>query len=194
MQKHSGLKGARGRSAITTTWSRWIPTISAENFDGPVYDSSTPFNDTVYSKGAWVLHMLRHVLGDEVFMQALEDFGQHPDVNYGVATTADYQRITEELTGVDLEWFFQQWVYGSNRPDYEYWWQSVPDGNGYLLTVHIDQVQTNAGVFRMPIDTKPPPVQGRSSSRPSTAWRVRNLSSASMKIRHRFISTGTTGF
>ena len=125
---------------------------SSGNFSGPVYDPDQLFNDTVYSKGAWVLHMLRHVLGDGTFFQAFWDYGHDPGLVYNTATTAEFQGVMETSSGVDLDWFFQEWVYGENRPDYEYWWGSEPSGGEYRLTVNVDQVQSNAPVFRMPID------------------------------------------
>lgn len=126
--------------------------FSGGNFPGPLYDPDDTFNNTVYNKGAWALHMLRHVLGDESFFQVLWDYGHDPDLAYGTATTAEFQELAETTSGVDLDWFFQEWVYGENRPSYEYWWRADSSGSGYELTVHIDQVQTNAPVFRMPID------------------------------------------
>jgi aminopeptidase N len=125
---------------------------SGGNFAGPVYDPNELFNETVYEKGGWVLHMLRHVLGDEAFFQALWDYGHDPELVYGAATTEEMQAVFEASSGVDLDWFFQEWVYGANRPHYEYWWQSQDAGGQFEGTVHIDQVQTNAPTFRMPLD------------------------------------------
>jgi len=122
------------------------------NFAGPIYDPDDTFNNTVYNKGAWALHMLRGVLGDETFFQVLWDYGHDPDFVYATATTDEFQTLAETTSGVDLDWFFQEWVYGENRPEYEYWWAADSSGSGYEVTVHIDQVQTNAPVFRMPVD------------------------------------------
>jgi len=123
------------------------------NFPGPLFQPDDYFNNTVYDKGGWVLHMLRHVLGDETFFQVLLDYGQHPDYQYGVANTAQFQEVAATTSGGDLDWFFQEWVYGENRPFYEFWWRADSLGvDNYQVSLNIEQIQTNAPVFRMPID------------------------------------------
>jgi aminopeptidase N len=62
-----------------------------------------------YQKGGWTLHMLRGLVGDEVFWAAIRDYyARHRDAN---ATTADFRRVVEERSGTDLGWFFEQWLY-----------------------------------------------------------------------------------
>ncbi len=129
-------------------------------FNGPIYDPDSTFNRTVYDKGALVLHMLRRVL-------ALPDGTQYhypiePLENlmaayssvfaYDSATTAEFQAICESEYGGDLDWFFQPWIYGEKRPDYEWWWIATNQGPPHSVMLHIDQVQSNAGLFTMPID------------------------------------------
>jgi len=124
------------------------------NYPGSVYDPDELFNSTVYDKGGWVLHMLRGVMGDDDFFTGFWDYGNDPDLVYDAATTSQFQTFMETASGMDLDWFFQEWVYGVNRPYYEYWWASEQSGNDYQVTVHIDQIQQNAGVFRMPVDLR----------------------------------------
>jgi hypothetical protein len=120
-------------------------------FDGPIYDPWATFNRTVYLKGSWVLHMLRHVLGDRPeILEVLEIYGaEHA---YGTAITSEFQAAAETVYGGGLDWFFQQWVYGMNRPYYEYAWVASDAGDHWNVMLHIDQVQDDAGVFTMPID------------------------------------------
>lgn len=142
-----------GETAYRDYMRSMDPYYYGGNFPGPLYEPDDYFNNTVYDKGAWVLHMLRHVLGDETFFQVLWDYGHHPEYQYGVANTAQFQELTENTSGVDLDWFFQEWIYGENRPYYEFWWRSDSLGvDSYQVTLHVDQIQTNAPVFRMPID------------------------------------------
>ncbi len=131
-------------------------------FDGPIYHPDATFNRTVYDKGALVLHMLRRVLAlsagsppgsdfpAESFFDVVASYRQ--DHEYGTATTADFQAECEAEYGSSLDWFFQEWVYGENRPDYEWSWVASDQGPPYDVMVHVDQVQTNAGLFTMPID------------------------------------------
>jgi aminopeptidase N len=123
------------------------------SWDGPVYREDVSgvlviFNSVVYGKGAWVLHMLRGVLGEGPFFGALRTY--RDAFAYRSATTADFQAAVETHVGQGLAWFFDEWVYGEGRPDYEYSWEADTPEVGQL-TLHIEQVQTDAPLFKMPI-------------------------------------------
>jgi hypothetical protein len=93
--------------------------------------------------------MLRHVLGDAVFFQALREYGlRHA---YGTATTEDFQRVCEEVSGRGLGRFFQEWIYGEYYPKYGFRWDSVAAGGGWDVTVELDQLQAGQ-LFWMPVD------------------------------------------
>ena len=88
----------------------------------------------VYHKGAWVLHMLRTLLsdpeagGEDVFEQVMKTFyTRHLG---GTATTNDFQRVVEEVVGAPLDWFFEQWVFGTAIPTYTFShkFEQLPDG------------------------------------------------------------------
>jgi len=106
------------------------------------------FNLT-YNKASWVPHMLRHVLGDTVFFQALREYGRR--FAYRSATTEDFQRVCEEVSGRGLGPFFQQWIYGEYYPKYGFRWDSVAAGGGWDVTVELDQLQAWQ-LFSMPVD------------------------------------------
>ena len=103
-----------------------------------------------YDKGSWVVHMLRGVLGDEDFFAGLQQY--RANHLYGSATTEDLQAALESVSGLDLSAFFQQWIYGEFFPVYAFGWAEGP-GPGQI-TVTIDQVQDNAGVFTMPVQLR----------------------------------------
>jgi len=119
---------------------------------GPsVYNPTNLFGTTVYHKGAWVQHMLRHVVGDAAFFQAQRDWYQNN--MYGVGDTAGYQAQVEASSGGgSLDWFFDEWVYGPSMPTYRWSWSAANTGSGYMLYLRVDQLQINASVFQMPID------------------------------------------
>ena len=120
-------------------------------FNGPIYDPWETFGRTVYKKGAWVLHMLRHVLGErQDLLDVLALYGS--EHAYGTAITSEFQAAAETVYGASLDWFFQEWVYGMNRPRYEYAWVTSNAGDHWDLMVHVDQVQTDCGLYTMPID------------------------------------------
>jgi hypothetical protein len=135
-------------------------------YDGPVYDPNQLFSTTVYNKGAWVLHMLRGVMGDDAFFQSLR--GWYEDRFDGVGNTAQFQANQETFHGGPLDWFFEQWVYGENRPAYEYGFSTADPGDGtYRTYVRIRQVQSNAGTFTMPVRLV---LQTAAGSEERTVW------------------------
>jgi hypothetical protein len=106
-----------------------------------------------YNKGSWVLHMLRHVVGDTTFFDILSAYYNDPARAFGTVTTEEFRDICEAVWGTDLDWFFHQWIYEEFYPSYSYGWASAPNGPNWDIALGIDQLQTNY-VFTMPIDVK----------------------------------------
>lgn len=106
----------------------------------------------VYRKGAWALHMLRGVLGDSAFFQALLDYRAGFEGNS--ATTAEFRVAVEQSSGRQLGWFFDQWVMAGGSPAYRFAWQSKVVGGSHYLYLEIDQSQTSQSVFTMPIQVR----------------------------------------
>jgi len=94
--------------------------------------------------------MFRHVLGDKIFDQVLKTYCADKRYRYKNVDTYNFINLCEAATGRKLSWFFQQWVFGTGRPDYEFKWKSVPEGQQYVITFTIKQNQTNQ-LFKMPI-------------------------------------------
>jgi len=119
-----------------------------------VYDDSTQDavfdTGTVYNKGAWVMHMLRHVVGDADFFNTLAAY--RAAYAHGFAVTDDFKAVAESVCSADLDWFFDEWVYGRGSPSYRYGWEYKHDGNQHTLRLHMRQYQTAYNLFRMPID------------------------------------------
>ena len=126
--------------------------VSSGNFPGSIYDPDDTFNSTVYDKGGWANHMLRHVVGDSTFFAILHEWGTNPSSAYAAATTQDFHDVCEDISGMELDWFFDEWIYGENRPVYRYWWTKSEDQGDWTVQLHIDQTQVNADPFKMPID------------------------------------------
>jgi aminopeptidase N len=105
-------------------------------------------NRNAYQKGAWVLHMLRRQVGDDDFWAGIREYyRQYRDSN---ALTEDLRRVMEDLSGQDLEWFFQQWGYRPGHPVLAGGWSFDPAAGQISLTVrHIKDTQTT---FRFPLD------------------------------------------
>jgi aminopeptidase N len=120
-------------------------------------DAEHVFNDgRVYYKGAAVLHMLRHVLGDSIFFASINAYATDPTLKYGTASTADFQHWCELVSGRDLDWFFAEWIYGERYPKYTYSASFDSADNGFSATVRITQTTgtTNPSFYTMPIDLK----------------------------------------
>ncbi len=111
------------------------------------------YSVVTYQKGASVLHMLRHIVGDSIFFAILR--GRIERHAYGNETTAEFQQLCEEISGMDLDWFFDEWVYAPGHPVYRWNYSVEPQGDSALVTLNIYQVQSHSfGVptYRMPID------------------------------------------
>jgi aminopeptidase N len=106
-----------------------------------------------YNKGSWVLHMLRHVVGDTTFFDILQAYYNDPARAYGTVTTEQFRDICEAVWGGDLDWFFHQWIYEEYFPSYSYAWSTVGPDPLWHIILDIDQLQTNH-IFTMPIDVK----------------------------------------
>lgn len=100
-----------------------------------------------YAKASWVLHMLRHVVGDSAFFSGLQEYGDR--YRFKSTVTEQFQIVMEEISGKDLESFFQRWIYGEYYPIYDVTYNYSNDS----LFVLIEQTQ-GSEVFEMPIDIK----------------------------------------
>jgi aminopeptidase N len=117
-----------------------------------VYNSPIDlFDRHLYEKGGIVLNMLRSYLGNELFWKAIRHYAASRR-GHNVVTT-DLQRAFEDATGRNLDWFFDQWVYGAGHPVLtgSYAWDDKTN------TVKLSLKQTQSGdkvanVFRLPLD------------------------------------------
>jgi aminopeptidase N len=111
----------------------------------PIHDTETEdlmklLNANNYQKGAWVLHMLRGQLGDEMFFRGIREFYlRYADKT---ASTEDLRTVLERVSGKNLKEFFGRWVYGSGHPRYEASWSwRKGKGAGGTLKIHLEQTQ-----------------------------------------------------
>jgi aminopeptidase N len=118
----------------------------------PLYDPPALFDwGLVYVKGAWVLHMFRHMVGDSLFQEVLQAYGEK--FKYGNATTEDLRAVVDSVTNDTFDYYFQQWVYSPEHPRYEYGWVVEElGGNDFLLHLRVLQEQQYGPLFRMPVD------------------------------------------
>jgi aminopeptidase N len=101
-----------------------------------------------YQKGSWILHMLRGVVGTEVFWKGIRSYYQkYMDAN---ATTGDFRREMEEASGMDLEAFFDRWLYKPGTLQLRGTWEF--DSKNKEVKVWLDQVQNDGSLFKMPLE------------------------------------------
>ncbi len=114
-----------------------------------------------YCKGSCVQHMLRYVEGDTtntsgIFFQTMRVY--QDSFQYGNATTDDYRYVHEFMTGQDLAWFFNEWIYQAGYPKYYYNWRTepLPNPNQYRVITQISQNNGNMApaVFHMPLQIR----------------------------------------
>ncbi len=85
-------------------------------------DANERFGYRVYTKGGWVLHMLRTQLGEELFRESIQTYLERNA--YGNVVTEDLNSVVEELSGRSFDRFFDQWIYHGKHPelDVRYEW------------------------------------------------------------------------
>lgn len=110
-------------------------------------DMSKVTTSQTYHKGSWVLHMLRGMLGDDLFWKGIRTYyAKYQDLN---ASTVDFRREMEEVSGLDLELFFDQWLYKSGNLKVAGNWEY--DDRSKELKLSLSQVQENSGLITMPM-------------------------------------------
>ncbi len=109
--------------------------------------SSIFSGDLSYDKASWVLHMLRHVVGDSLFFDGTKAYRQKYE--FKSAVTEEFRDVMAAVSGKNLDDFFQQWIYGEYFPVYDVRYFQMKDS----LRLIIRQEQ-KTGYFTLPIDFK----------------------------------------
>ncbi len=106
-----------------------------------------------YSKAGYVVRMMKWILGEEVFYQALKDFHNRPQLAYSYAGTEDLENSVLQTSGVDLSGFFQDWIYGQGYPSYQIKWNQT---TAQQLVIKVNQTQSHSSVnyFELPLPVR----------------------------------------
>ncbi len=125
----------------------------SRNFQGTLYAPAKTFGNTVYKKGAWVLHMLRYEVGDSLFFSIMRTYYER--FKYKNATTHDFLVVCNEVSGKDLSEFFQQWVFeGEGICELVYEWNLSYIDSIYNIEFNINQVQKGFDSYKLKLDVK----------------------------------------
>ena len=105
-----------------------------------------------YSKGGYVLRMMKWILGETAFYNALKDYHARPALAYNYVRTADFKNSVLISTNKDFTEFFNDWIYGQGYPTYDIRWKQT----GNVVAFKASQTQSNASVsfFEMPLPIK----------------------------------------
>lgn len=128
----------------------------------PDWAINPPSNDVLfnyavtYLKGACVLYMFHQMVGDSLFYHSIYEYANDTvNFRYHSATITDFIDKMNETTGMDISWFFEQWIYTPNHPEYlnTYSIHQQPNDQ-WEVKLNIKQTQSNAGFFTMPVEIK----------------------------------------
>ena len=103
------------------------------------------FDRVSYNKGGGILHMLRNYLGDDAFFNGLSDYLKSNE--YGTGEAHQLRLSLEKVSGKDLNWFFNQWFFGSSHPKLEVKYSLEPMKKEVVVNIN----QTGNQYFEFPL-------------------------------------------
>lgn len=115
--------------------------------DTTIENYNQVLNANSYQKGAWVLHMLRHEVGDEAFWKGIRTY--YDRYKYSNALTDDLREVMEEVSGKNLKGFFQQWIFQPGHPKLQINWSY--DAAKKEVNLSLEQTQKDV-LFQFPLD------------------------------------------
>lgn len=108
------------------------------------------FDSHSYAKGGRVLHMLRKYLGDDAFFAGLQKYLE--DNKYTSVEIHDLRKAMEDVSGEDLNWFFNEWFLNSGHPELSFYYEYNADSAKEYLTVYQLQDTATSPIYVLPID------------------------------------------
>jgi aminopeptidase N len=142
--------------------TRYVRPIVFNRYERP-HDN---FDSHTYPKGACILHQLRYILGDELFFRTLSTFlHRHA---FEPVDTHDFMKTVKEVTGRDMDWFFEQFIFSPGHPVFEV--SSDWDAAAGEIRLHVAQVQDRdhgVPIYRVPVQIG---IVTASGKRVETVW------------------------
>lgn len=150
-----GMAGARASVLRFYQRAPNVPLVNPE-----ITDPNQHLNANSYQKGGWVLHMLRHKIGDEAFWKGIRAYYEtYRDQN---ASSEQFRMIMQEASGQDLGQFFHQWLYQAGQPVLTGSWSYNQDDN--MVTISLTQ-QQNGPAFEFPLQIELKMASGESQTK-----------------------------
>jgi aminopeptidase N len=150
-KKNAYLREAHNRYMRPIVFHRW---------DKPQQN----FDSHTYPKGAAIINMMRWILGDKPFRKTISHF-LHKHA-YGPADTHDFITAIKEMTGQNLDWFFEQWFFSPGHPvfDVSYHWDDT-DGKVKLKIAQTQDTSGRIPIFKTPVVIAVVTAQGKKTER-----------------------------
>lgn len=129
--------------------------------DGSVYIPNSDLNSgrifnarLTYTKGGYVLRMIKWILGDDQFYAMLKAYQSNPAFEYNYIKTNDFRDFLSSYTGRDFTDFFNDWIYGEGYPTYQIKWNQNPTSK--KLSFQVGQTRSSSAVsfFELPLPIK----------------------------------------
>jgi len=111
--------------------------------------SSELFDSHSYPKGGLILNTLRSLIGEETFRKGLSRFLKK--FEYSVADTEDFRKTMEEVSGKNLEWFFEQFFYNSGHPALRVEEEWKDDAKKLLIRIKQVQGDDSLNTYILPL-------------------------------------------
>jgi aminopeptidase N len=140
------LKQTQDNVAGSDVGDRRRPTVTKRYFS-----PEDLFDNRIYGKGGCILNMLRRTVGDSLFLKGLRQYVSR--YAFKSVETNQFRLAMEDASGLNLDWFFDEWVYGAGYPKFEIstrWDQGLR-----AVAVRVAQTQERdslTGIFRTPVD------------------------------------------
>ncbi|MFO7851575.1 MAG: M1 family metallopeptidase [Bacteroidota bacterium] len=130
---------------------------AAPVIDTTVFEFMKLLNTNSYQKGAWVLHMLKSELGDDLFWTGIQTYyARYRNRN---VLTSDFKDTMEDISGRDLDTFFHQWLYLPGHPELKVSW--TYNKRRDEIQILVEQKQ-EGHIFEFPLELQ---IKGRSNNR-----------------------------
>ncbi len=114
---------------------------------------TAPYFRAVYHRGAWALHQLRRTVGDSLFFASLDRHMEDALARGGFADTEQFRASCEAVTGLDLDYFWDQWIYGTGGPTFIV--DPYAGASGESLWVRLTQAHADSiSPFIAPVDLR----------------------------------------
>jgi len=131
--------------------------------DNELYSGRIFNGRLTYTKGGYVLRMIKWILGDNQFYAMLKAYQSNPEFEYNYVKTNDFRDFLSSYTGRDFTDFFNDWIYGEGYPTYQIKWNQ--NTTSKKLTFQVGQTRSSSTVsfFELPLPIKVSGVGGQTA-------------------------------